>query len=202
MEKTFTLEPTGQQSRRCGGCTACCEIVSVKELGLKSFHGGCPHLATVLHARGPGCSIYAGRPASCRGWSCAWLVGPPEEWRDDLRPDRCGFVVDTITDLIRVNGVEREAAQIWVAKGSEDAWRHDPANAVILAAVDTGLYVLWRMWPGRLAITFGKDPVTGQIGHSAPTEFTGDDVLGDEVERQRRILEMDMQAKPVRRAGR
>lgn len=111
-------------ARSCSGCTACCQVVPVAELGLKQYQG-CPHVRSVIHAAGPGCGIYANRPRSCSEWRCGWLEY--EDWEDDLRPDRCGFVVDEVFDLVRVNDVDQPAAQIWALPGREKAYEQQPA---------------------------------------------------------------------------
>jgi hypothetical protein len=72
-----------------------------------------------------GCAIYRTRPFGCRMWSCAFLQG------EDLpRPDRCGYVVDTIPDTIRLTddeGIEPPqelmVAQVWVDRARPDAHR-------------------------------------------------------------------------------
>ena len=63
--------------------------------GARAWHQAVPGLpAYPLDAarRGTGLGIYEKRPPSCRGWRCGWLEN--EDWEDDLRPDRCGFIVD------------------------------------------------------------------------------------------------------------
>lgn len=121
-------------TRGCGGCTGCCHVVAVKEIGLPSFTR-CPHLTTVLDAKGPGCGIYADRPYSCRSWRCMWLRSEP--WPDDLRPDRCGIVVDENLDLTSLQGHELVTAQLWVLPGWEDKVLTSPAvNSVIRSLLD------------------------------------------------------------------
>jgi hypothetical protein len=120
--------------RGCNGCTGCCHVVAVKELGLASFTG-CPHLRTVLDAKGPGCGIYTDRPYSCRSWRCMWLRS--EDWPEELRPDRCGIVVDENLDLTSLAGRELVTAQLWVLPGWEAKVLASPAvQSVILALLD------------------------------------------------------------------
>jgi hypothetical protein len=109
-------------ARQCGGCTLCCQLVGVRELSKPSFQH-CIHERTMRHLAGPGCAIYDKRPHSCRMWRCLWLTSPADDWPDAERPDRVGFVVDEVADLIRINGDDTPAAQIWVAKGHDDDWR-------------------------------------------------------------------------------
>jgi hypothetical protein len=160
--------------KTCGGCTACCRVVPVKELGLEQYQG-CPHIRSAIHVGGPGCGIYPERPYSCRAWRCGWLEN--EDWEDDLRPDRCGFIVDEVSDVIMVNGVERPAIQIWALPGYEDAHERQPAIAVILAILhNLDMDVLWRM-PGHLAVGFHLE-ADGKVSRSPPTPDAPENFLG------------------------
>lgn len=86
-------------TRECGSCTACCELLEVIELR-KPRGMLCQHCT-----RGKGCAIYATRPKVCREYKCGWLAR--DCMPNELRPDRCGFIVDTTRDnrvmLIPVN---------------------------------------------------------------------------------------------------
>jgi hypothetical protein len=174
--------------RSCGGCTLCCQLIGVAELNKKSFED-CVHRHGVLHASGPGCGIYASRPRSCAAWACMWLRSDPTDWPEAERPDRVGFVVDELVDLIRLNGVETPAAQIWVSQGFDDAWRQDPGTAIIAALINKGLAVLWRLYGGKESIAFARNK-DGEIERSLPTPIVRDDRLGDERERSRRVAEI------------
>jgi uncharacterized protein len=85
--------------RECGSCTACCELLEVIELN-KPRGVLCQHCTS-----GKGCAIYARRPDVCRDYECGWLAH--HDIPDELRPDRCGFILDTTRDkrvvLIHVN---------------------------------------------------------------------------------------------------
>ena len=109
----------------CGGCTACCSTLAVRELGLPNWTR-CPHVRTPPDAF-TGCSIYATRPNSCRAWICGWRAA---DWADDCRPDRCGVIVDPMPDLVWVNGEELPVARLWVLPGHEEAYRRDPVQAL------------------------------------------------------------------------
>jgi hypothetical protein len=149
----------------CGGCTACCSSVPVKEIGLRQYQR-CPHLREVFDAKGPGCGIYANRPYSCSSWACLWLKS---DWPAELRPDRLGIVVDEIVDIVKINGEELPAAQIWVLPGHDDDWRSEAASNIIAALVEEqGTAVVWRMAPGTHAIVFWRNPATGNIERSEP----------------------------------
>ena len=73
-------------SRECGGCTACCEgWLTDKSLNLKPG-SPCPNKTT------EGCGIYETRPERpCRSFTCAWLQRP-EEFPEELRPDKSGAI--------------------------------------------------------------------------------------------------------------
>jgi hypothetical protein len=173
--------------RSCGGCTLCCQLIGVEEIKKTSFQD-CPHRHGVLHASGPGCGIYAGRPRSCAAWACMWLRSDPKDWPELERPDRVGFVVDELVDLIRLGGVETPAAQIWVSQGHDDAWRHDPGHAIIHSLIAKGLAVLWRLHPGTHSIAFAR--VNGVLERSEPTPIIRDGSMGTEAERTRKVEEI------------
>jgi len=141
----------------------------------------------MLHAAGPGCGIYDKRPHSCRVWRCGWIEN--DDWEDDLRPDRCGFIVDEVLDLVIANDTERVAAQIWALPGHEEDWREQPAIAVILALLHhhPGVAVLWRI-PGRRARGF----MLGEDGKIMVSDAARDDGthLGSADDRVRRARQL------------
>ena len=102
--------------RQCGGCTLCCKLLPVRELQKKA-NTRCEHQSR------KGCAIYhqLGFPPSCGLWNCTWLGG--EE--DLVRPDRCGWVVDVVPDLIRARNNETGevqeifVTQVWVEPGRD-----------------------------------------------------------------------------------
>lgn len=128
--------------KSCDGCTKCCEIVPVPEIGLAAFTR-CPKL-TGPPAVELGCSIYSTRPGSCRRWSCVWLTSDLEE---KYKPSRCGLVLDPLPDTILVNGKAQPCAQIWVARGHETDFEKPEIRHFIGGILETGLYVLWMMAP-------------------------------------------------------
>lgn len=173
----------------CGACTLCCSVIPVDapELKKRSFTA-CPHLRGVLHTS-PGCGIYSTRPAACRVWSCLWLTSP--DLPDELRPDRCGVVIDPIIDLVRLNGAEKPAAQFWAAPGYELAFRDNEAvRAAIRAVGDDVPVILWR-FRGDDGQQMARALVLlpgGKIGVGAAAPATAD--LGPEVERWARVDEL------------
>ncbi len=71
--------------RSCGACGLCCKILPIP-------HFQKPAGPWCVHSRpGKGCSIYADRPQPCRDFTCGWIRIP--EMGDELRPDRCHFIV-------------------------------------------------------------------------------------------------------------
>jgi len=103
--------------RTCGGCTLCCKLMPVRELA-KPANTRCEHQSS------RGCGIYRklGFPRSCELWSCAWLT--EADTADQPRPDRAGYVIDIIPDMIRArrnetHEIEFELVmiQVWVGPG-------------------------------------------------------------------------------------
>lgn len=179
----------------CGSCTLCCQLVPVEEINLPAFTR-CPKLRSVV-ATAPGCSVYANRPRSCVAWSCHWLQ---EDWPDELRPDRCGVVVDILPDLIMLNGAEMPAMQIWAAPGYEMSFDTQPVLAIVLAIVEQDHAVIWR-WRGADGKQTGRalfrDPKTKQLVASPETlpdmKFSKD---MPQRERLRRAMAFDGGRKP------
>jgi hypothetical protein len=104
--------------RHCGDCTLCCRLLPVRELA-KPANTRCQHQGN------KGCAIYhrAGFPISCAVWSCRWLTG--HDTADMQRPDRSGWVIDVMPDIVRQHNNETgeveiiPVVQIWVRAGCE-----------------------------------------------------------------------------------
>jgi hypothetical protein len=175
--------------RSCGSCVACCSTIPVSEIALPAYTR-CVHLRTFPEAA-HGCRIYDKRPFSCRTWSCAWLSGDMDM---EMRPDRCGVVIDPIPDTIKVNGVTVPAAQFWVLRGFEDAWKDQPILDIIVHVVETGVAVLWRHAPDtagrKMARAFMRHPQTGVYSRSALFEEREDHDLGGDAQRMREAQEL------------
>jgi len=95
----------------CGGCTACCKVMKVRELD-KPANTWCRHCTI-----GVGCGIYATRPESCRVYECVWLQsqrgGRPLPL--ELRPDTSRVVMGVTNqgdDLV-----------LYVSPDRPDAWK-------------------------------------------------------------------------------
>lgn len=67
----------------CGECTACCTVFSIPEIG-KEKHVKCSYCSN-------GCTIHDERPDTCRNYECLYIQS---EWEEDLRPDKCGVILD------------------------------------------------------------------------------------------------------------
>jgi hypothetical protein len=112
--------------RQCGGCTLCCKLVPVEELG-KAAGQRCTH-----QRHGKGCAIYEKRPWSCREWSCMWLIGVEDGEPLRLRrPDHVHYVIDSVPDIVRVTNnatgevTQLDVMQIWCDPKHPTAWE-DP----------------------------------------------------------------------------
>jgi hypothetical protein len=121
---------------------ACCGATPVRELKKPAFTQ-CPHVRQLPAVR-PGCSIYAKRPPSCQLWSCHWLADP--SWPEEFRPDRCGAVVDIVTDVVlSEDGKETTALQVWALPGHEEGYRVPPMSNFVMSAVSDGYAIIWRV---------------------------------------------------------
>jgi hypothetical protein len=98
----------GLSPNPCGDCTACCTVLSVKELD-KSPHSPCDHLA------GSGCGRYESRPGSCRNWSCLWLLGYILG-EQQHRPDLLGLILDVV---VFSNATFIVAYEVWAGARTE-----------------------------------------------------------------------------------
>jgi hypothetical protein len=105
--------------RQCGSCTLCCKLLPVRELEK-------PGNTRCIHQSRKGCGIYRkpGFPPSCHLWSCRWLVA--DDTTDMIRPDRAGYVIDLMPDILRLENndsgelvQEVEVVQIWVEAGTD-----------------------------------------------------------------------------------
>ena len=183
-------------THECGGCTLCCTLVPVDAVDLKKpGFVPCPHLRDLLLVAGPGCGIYDTRPRPCRAWSCVWLTSPglPPE----LRPDRCGWVIDPVVDLIRVNEKDQPARQIWSTIEIEKALERDITIAAFHSMLDQVPFILWRQrgpdgdqW--ARAVARADDGIIG-IGPLTKADAT----LGTELERWARVDQLMKRAKEV-----
>lgn len=120
--------------RTCGGCTLCCKVMAVDELG-KPARAWCPHCRI-----GQGCGIYETRPKSCIDFRCAWLAGIGA---DNLRPDKSKVVIAQSRETNMV---------VHVDPGSPDAWRRPAAKQLINKAIREGFEVFVKVGPDSTRI--------------------------------------------------
>ena len=80
---------SGNGSRQCGECKACCQGWLAGSIRGHAMRPGVPcHFLDQT-----GCNIYAERPASpCRSFICGWLA-PESPFPEDFRPDGLGVVI-------------------------------------------------------------------------------------------------------------
>lgn len=85
----------------CGGCTACCTVLGVKELR-KSDYTPCEHLCQ------QGCGVYDDRPKECQSYECLWFRSTPIP---ELRPDKLGVILELNHNDLGTSVVVREVWQ-------------------------------------------------------------------------------------------
>lgn len=110
--------------RQCGQCSLCCKLLPVKSLH-KGAGERCRHQRAFK-----GCAVYAKLGAvspECKLWVCRWLIG---DAGSTSRPDRAGYVIDTMPDYVTITGPDSleyvPVVQIWIDPARPDAHR-DPA---------------------------------------------------------------------------
>ena len=136
--------------RRCGGCTLCCRLLPVRELG-KGAGVRCKN-----QKYGVGCTVYqkpwsplrGGMPPSCRLWTCRWLID--QDARDLARPDRSHYVIDVMPDyVVAQDGPDGErikigAIQVWVDPKHPDAHRDPALRAYLERRAQDGVVAIIR----------------------------------------------------------
>jgi hypothetical protein len=138
-------------TRSCDGCTACCHVVGVNELG-KPYHTDCRHQCP------GGCSIYEHRPLSCRAYLCGWRGG----FCGGERPDKQGILLDKTpeTDVFNVYEVWPGAFESEGNKRllDEIAEKEGDVLTVRYGEIKKGEPVKMKWWREKTTIfmTFGK----------------------------------------------
>jgi hypothetical protein len=168
------------RGRDCSGCTLCCKLLGVEEIGTPPL-GWCPHCDTKK-----GCAIYQHRPTECRNFYCEYLLD--ETLGDQWKPSKCKLVVmleEPANDLV-----------VHVDPSRPDAWRREPFYSQIrqwarTAAREQRQVVVWQ-GDSKIVISPEGDegsqeakpmnPTTNVIerwrSSELPREMAGDDVLG------------------------
>lgn len=173
---------------KCGSCTACCTALPVNKLGKGAF-------VPCLFLRKPleffmtpvaGCSIYERRPRECRAWQCAWLKDGLDP---ELRPDRLGIVIDTLIDVIDVNGQRLPAAQFWVMPGREAMIDDERVRRLVMATIfapeNAGIRAVLFRTAGDRAISMSRHPTDDNDPHIyvSPTVRMSAKAMGGAAER-------------------
>jgi hypothetical protein len=116
----------------CDGCTVCCKIMGVHELG-KPVDTRCAHCAA-----GVGCTIYETRPQSCRTFDCVWLQTQRglKPLARELRPDTSHVVMSTAAG--------GETVVLNVGRERPDAWRRGPMGKLVRQMLADGVPVLLK----------------------------------------------------------
>lgn len=116
-------------SGACGNCTLCCTVMKVTMPGgIKPAHESCSECTA------KGCAIYADRPDACAGFQCVWLASqqhPQLALARDLRPDRCGVVLDM-----------NAAGTILAHCEFPASWKAEPVRGWLLNMARRGVNVL------------------------------------------------------------
>lgn len=132
---------TTGRTRTCGGCTACCTVMGVAEIGKGSWQ------RCDLEC-GNGCAAYLSRPPSCRDYSCLWLLDPGQKvFRNMERPDRVGVVLD-VTGLDHPV-TERLGMQAAVAREVRPGAFEEPAARALLERIERKTLVIRLTPDGR-----------------------------------------------------
>jgi hypothetical protein len=129
--------------RNCDGCDGCCKTLAIRELGTRSFTP-CRHLLPATAPR-VGCGVYPQRPVSCRLWHCQWRLNV--WWHEELQPERCGVVFETLPEIVKVNGQDTPVIEAYVIPGrDEEAFNHNAhLRRAIIDICRQGYAILWRM---------------------------------------------------------
>lgn len=112
--------------RGCGGCTLCCKLVEAQVLSKKAGEL-CRHCDN-----GVGCTIHETRPVDCQEFSCVWLESTV--LGEDLRPDRCGVVLEAFHP--------QKTVVAMVNEGQEGVWKRGNPRLLISQMLMDG-YVVW-----------------------------------------------------------
>ncbi len=96
--------------RECGGCTLCCKVYNVVELG-KAAGKWCSHCKP-----GRGCTIHDNLPSECAVFNCLWKTMPAMsmQWKPDQ--SKMVLTVHPVTNII----------QVVVDPGQPTAWTRQP----------------------------------------------------------------------------
>lgn len=108
--------PTIPSMLPCDGCTDCCIVTGVREIGK-------PYYCDCIHIKDSKCNIYESRPDSCAEFHCLWQTGIFGRGTD-FRPDNFGLLFD----------IEEESGKTWIA--IYETRPHDRPNPRLLELLD------------------------------------------------------------------
>jgi hypothetical protein len=112
------------KTRECGSCSLCCKLLYIRELN-KPIDTWCQHCKP---GKG-GCTIYADRPATCRGFVCGWL-SDELELGDEWFPARCKMIV---TPRVPGHSAAEQGFLVTVDPAYPNAWRREPYHSQLVA---------------------------------------------------------------------
>ncbi len=139
----------------CGTCTLCCTLMKVTMEPPKPARERCGHCAVL------GCGIYADRPEPCRTFECMWLAShraPDFTMPDEMRPDRCGIVIDmnSVGTII----AHCEQADSWKREPMASLLRRYASRTLVMLELPTGSATLAADGSTEDLIRVGVDPIT------------------------------------------
>ena len=148
--------------RNCGGCTLCCRLLPVRELG-KGSNERCTHQRS-----GKGCAVYDKLfrvSPSCCLWNCRWLVN--DDTAELRRPDRSHYVLDIMPDFITITDDDDpdhksnvEIVQVWVDPKFPDAYKDPALLDYLRRRGEEGIAALIR-YSARVAFVLFPPAMTG-----------------------------------------
>lgn len=161
--------------RGCGSCTLCCRVLAIDELG-KPEGVLCRHCSS-----GNGCTIYAARPESCRGFYCGYLALPfvAQHWF----PADCGMVVFPLAEDKRL--------AVHVDPATPEAWKAEPFHSDLhkwaVVAEKMGLQVHVTIGRRIIAILPHADVDLGEFGEGDSVVYEDEVVDGRRLLRARKV---------------
>ena len=147
----------GETSRSCGSCTLCCKVLGVEEFD-KPVGVWCSHCAP-----GRGCKAYDQRPATCRAFSCLWLLD--SALPDAFRPDRCKVVLGSSSRTVMV---------AWCDPADPLAWRREPTYSLLkrrAADLSKPVIITVRSGSHMWIVRQGQDIDVGHVDPKATVRF-------------------------------
>lgn len=134
------------ETRTCGDCIACCQILNIDEPALKKPAGQiCPN------HNGVGCSIYQNRPQTCRDWFCLWRRddGLPET----ANPAKCGVAFSVERTQNPPNMFEHLFIVGRALNGPED-FEHPDTLTSVKHFINEGTLPVWLAFGGSKRLIY------------------------------------------------